>query len=254
MEALRSMLPDANLIEAVNVFRDIRLIKTPPERELLKLSAVAIEQALKEVVAAIDEGVTLGSLVTDFRGAMAHQGAYGSHITGGGGRHPWPLHPDLSYRIKQGDTLMLDPAGHRRHYWGDMGRTVVIGNTTSTFDEWYDRLLTCKRLAESLVKPGASVVMIKKELLSVLKDEKASHLSFVVHSIGIEQYDQPISLGQFLDCERDDLVLEEDMVVNLETSYAEFGWGMLHIEDTYLVEQDSATRLTTMDETPVRLL
>ena len=67
------------------------------------------------------------------------------------------------------------------------------------------------------------------------------------HSIGIEQYDQPESIGGFL---ADDFVLEDGMVMNFETLYFELGWGVLQLEDTYHVTSAGAERLQTMPQEP----
>ena len=67
------------------------------------------------------------------------------------------------------------------------------------------------------------------------------------HSIGIEQYDQPESIGGFL---ADDFVLEDGMVMNFETLYFELGWGVLQLEDTYHVTSAGADRLQTMPQEP----
>jgi Xaa-Pro aminopeptidase len=70
----------------------------------------------------------------------------------------------------------------------------------------------------------------------------------LMHSIGIEQYDHPQISGAF---GGGDLVLEPGMTVNFETGYQELGWGVIHLEDTYLITENEPERLTTLPLEPL---
>jgi Xaa-Pro aminopeptidase len=69
----------------------------------------------------------------------------------------------------------------------------------------------------------------------------------LIHSIGIEQYDHPQSVGEFLS---EDFTLEADMVINYEIPYFEFPWGVLQLEDTYHVTPDGPKRLVSLPQEP----
>ena len=69
----------------------------------------------------------------------------------------------------------------------------------------------------------------------------------LIHSIGLEQYDHPQSLGTFLS---EDFTLEAGMVVNFETLYFELGWGLIQLEDTYLVGPGGPERFQTLPQEP----
>jgi Xaa-Pro dipeptidase len=246
-ELAANELADATVIDAVNIFREIRNVKTPEELGLLRHAARINQTALEGVANIIDVGVTPRELLRYYRSSMALQGGYGSHMTGGGGQHPWLSHPNLSYQFKKGDVIYLDPAGHYRRYWGDMGRAAIVGEPTDKFEERYGRLQTCHREVVPMIRTGESSTNITDAARRSVAEHLPAGLVPLIHSIGLEHYDHPQSLGTFLS---EDFTLEEGMVVNFETLYFELGWGLIQLEDTYIVGNGDPVRLQTLPLEP----
>ena len=179
---------------------------------------------------------------------MASQDGYGSHITGGGRDRPWISNWDTSYRLQQGDILHLDPAGWYKRYWCDQGRTAFVGPPSSRFERLYGGLQECHRVVDPMLQAGVSTATIEVEAREVAtRTLPAEGFIVLMHSLGIEQYDQPQQLGEFLS---EPFVLEAGMVVNFETLYFEFGWGILQLEDSYLIGDAEPERLGTLPQTP----
>jgi Xaa-Pro aminopeptidase len=240
-------LPDVQHAGDANTFREIRGVKTPEEVRLLRHAARAVETALLGVVNLLDVGVTPRELMRYYRAAMAEQGGYGSHMTGGGGSHPWLSHPNMSYRYKAGDVVYLDPAGHYRRYWGDVGRAAIVGSSTGKLEERYGRLQECHRTVVPMLRAGVRSSDILAEARRSVEAHVEGGFVPLVHSIGLEHYDHPQSLGTFLSESFD---LEAGMVVNFETLYFELGWGLIQLEDTYLVSGGAPERFQTIPQAP----
>jgi Xaa-Pro dipeptidase len=247
LELRENELAHADCQDVVNVFREIRVVKTDDELELLRHGARIIQTALEGVANLAREGTTTRELMHYFKSSMAAQGGYGSHMTGGGGSRPWLSHPGESYVLKRGDVLYLDPAGHYKHYWCDMGRAAHIGPPSQKFLELYGVLQECHLAVVPQLRPGISSGELRQQARELTHDAMPAGLVALSHSIGIEQYDQPESIGGFL---ADDFVLEDGMVMNFETLYFELGWGVLQLEDTYHVTSAGAERLQTMPQEP----
>lgn len=246
-ELAANELAGATLTDASNVFRRIRNVKTPDELTLLRRAARVNQTALEGVANLVDVGVTPRELLRYYRASMAEQGGYGSHMTGGGGDHPWLSHPNLSYEFREGDVIYLDPAGHVGHYWGDIGRSAIVGEPTDKLHERYGRLQDCHREVVPMIQAGASSTAITDAAARAVASHMPEGFVPLIHSLGLEHYDHPQSLGTFLS---EDFILEDGMVVNFETLYFELGWGLLQLEDTYLVGRGEPERLQTLPQEP----
>lgn len=248
LNELQGLMPEADLRYAANVFREVRVVKTEKEIEILTHAARIMKAALEAVENIIGEGITCRELVRCFRTTMAAQGAYGSHITYGGGEQPWVGFSDLSYKLKRDDVLYVDPAGEYMHYWTDFGRSAYIGNPSAKFEELHGLLVECHRVAVPLIAPGSTFSDVAAAAAETVKPRMSEGFMVLLHSIGIEQYDHPVTSGAF---GGGDLVLEPNMTINFETLYFELGWGVLQLEDTYLVTESGPRQLNQMPKVPL---
>jgi Xaa-Pro dipeptidase len=237
-------LGDAELVEAVNVFREVRVVKTEPEIKLMRQAAEVNQTALESTANLAREGHTMGELIRQYRALMNLYGGYGSHITGGGESNPWMHHDDLGYRLTKGDHLLLDPAGKYRFYWADQARNVTLEPIADRFLELYDVLAQCHHTIVPLMQPGANSHDLEEQARQLVRGTIAE-LGFLplFHSIGLEQYDQPQVLGEFFS---ESLTFEPNMVINFETLYQELGWGSMNLEDTFLIKEGGPDRLGTL--------
>ena len=104
LELAENELADAELRDTLNVFREIRNVKTSAELELLRHGARIIQTALEGVANLALEGTTARELMRFYKASMAAQGGYGSHMTGGGGSRPWLAHPGESYMLTRKES------------------------------------------------------------------------------------------------------------------------------------------------------
>jgi Xaa-Pro dipeptidase len=244
----RELLPAARLVYARDTFRAIRVVKTPEEIAALRQSNRILEVALRGVTNLVREGTSCGEIVKAFRVLMAGQGALGSHITYGGGSRPFVGSSDLSYRLKAGDVLFIDPAGEWRHYWSDLGRTAFVGEPSAKAERLYGKLRDCHEQVFPELKPGANFADLYRLTREAADGELQPGLLTVLHSMGLEQYDHPRNEMNF---GRGNLVLEPNMVINFETLYFEFPWGVMQLEDTYLITEAGPEKLSTLSREPL---
>ena len=240
-------LGGARVEEGLNFFREVRLVKTPDEVEMLRAAARKNEAALIATASMVEEGVTTGQLLNHYLATMSALGGYGSHMTGGGRERTWHTYPDPNYRLKKGDIYNMDPAGHFRYYWADMGRAAEVGGPSEKFQHLYGTLQEVMTDASQLLEAGRSTADAKAETYRLAADVMPSGLTPLIHAIGIEQYDHPQSLGEFLS---EDFDLEEGVVINYEIPYFEFPWGVLQLEDTFLITAAGPERLQTLPQEP----
>ena len=75
----------------------------------------------------------------------------------------------------------------------------------------------------------------------------------VAHTLGVEHTDHPIPVGPNGMGAIPDFVIEENMVLNFDMPYQEWGWGSMHFEDTLLINKGGFEPLTSM-KTELRIL
>ena len=67
------------------------------------------------------------------------------------------------------------------------------------------------------------------------------------HSIGLEHTDSPLPYGPDIHGKQSDYTFEENMTINIDLPFTEWGWGSMHLEDTLLVTSDGFEPLTSME-------
>ena len=94
------------------------------------------------------------------------------------------------------------------------------------------------------MRAGAATADIKAAAYEAAPASVRKGLAALMHPLGLEVYDMPQPYGEV---EREDFVLEPNMVVNLECSlFFEFPWGVMQLEDTFVVTDDEPRRITTL--------
>jgi Xaa-Pro dipeptidase len=226
--------------DALNVFKQIRMVKSPAEIEIMRTSARMCEEALDEVIDAMRPGMPLDELGRIHALAMAERG----------GRSEWIIANIRGLAtgcIEPHELIKLDSVGSYRQYRGDIGRSVFFGEPT---EEMFARFRAVRRgleVAYDAIRPGKTFKEIVDLTLRTVRDE--GFPGFVIagpHSVGLEHTDHPVSVGPELPGHHP-LTFEENMVFTLDMPYHEFGWGTTHVEDMMLVRADGCEPLTSMN-------
>lgn len=239
---LSRALPNARLVEAHAVFREIRIVKTPAEVERLRRVAEVNERARLGALELIREGVEHRVIRDKLREGMLAAGATVSHdAIGFGWRSNYSHVEPSAYRARAGDIFKFDHGCFLDGYASDNARTGVIGKPTSQQLSRYAAVLEAQQLGIESVRPG----MRACELFNIMLDSMRKSLKNSTfqrhnlgHAIGRDVYDAPN-----IDA-NDQTVLEAGMVLNIETPYHELGFGGLTIEDTVLLKDDGVEQLT----------
>jgi Xaa-Pro dipeptidase len=238
---LRQRLPDATLLTAANVFRDVRAVKT--EEEIARLARVAeiTERSIDAALAVARVGASELDLARAFHTQTVQEDALPVLGCIGFGERSALMNVQPSRRtLEQGDVIRFDVGGRYRHYRADIARIAIFGEPTREIRQKHRALLAGVERACELIRPGKRVADIYAAAVETVRREGIPHYrrNHVGHGIGLDGYDAP-ALTQTSD-ER----LEAGMVLCVETPYYEAGrWG-LQVEDMIVVRADGAERLT----------
>lgn len=233
-------LDELSGVDALNIFKEIRMVKSPAEIDLLRTAGRMTETALDAVIAAIEPGLPLDEIGAIHARAMAAQG----------GRSEWiiaNIRGLATGEVEANELIKLDSVGSWKEYRGDVGRSVFCGEPTDEMLRRNRAVGRALQIAYENIRPGKSFKEIVDLTLKAVHDE--GFPGFVIagpHSIGLEHTDHPVSVGTEMPGHHE-LHFLENMVFTLDMPYHEFGWGTMHVEDMMIVRKDGCEPITSMD-------
>ncbi|HTJ02051.1 MAG TPA: Xaa-Pro peptidase family protein [Methylovirgula sp.] len=250
MDQLKSLLPDATFVRSFSLFERVRSIKTPGEIAILRTAARITEGAIDAALAIAKEGVTEREMLRAFNAHLAQNDA--SPVVGciGFGTRSAMINVQPSDRaLERGNLIRFDVGGRYRHYRSDMSRGAALGEPAPKIAKYYRAVEKGVLSAYDVIKPGLKVSDVFAHVVNTVQREGIPHFkrSHVGHGIGVDGYDPPnIS-------ESSNEVLEENMVVCIETPYYELGFAGLQVEDMVRVTKDGAESLMSLN-TALRII
>ncbi len=268
-------LPDVEWHDVGATLRAQRSVKTVWELEQMR----AIRPLASEMVAAIPElleaGLTeleLAARLEGFARRRGHQGRawlrgynldmFWGHIlagpsgvvassfdspNGGWGLNPAkPDGPGLRV-IEPGMPVLIDYMAARGGYVLDQTRTAVVGKLPAALQEAYDATLRVQEAVIAATRPGVFGSELFELAVEVAEREGIAEgfggrgdnqVRFVGHGIGIEIDELPLLAAGWGEA------LQPGMVFALEPKYVHPSLGIVGIENSWLVTEAGAERLT----------
>lgn len=234
-------LPDIKDVDALNIFKEIRMVKTENEIDLLREAAQRNEVALNYAIEQIEPGYPLEEI------ELAHARMWGEL----GGRGKWMIANIDGLNsgvVSKGDFMKLDSVGVYKGYHGDVGRTVMVGDPPDSLVKRIEADTKCSRLVYDAVKPGMKFSEASKMFYDLMMQEGVPNGFGAPHNVGLEHTDQPWPTGAELPgAFNDDFTFEDGTVYTLDMPYSEVGWGTTHVEDMIVVRNDGYEALSSMD-------
>lgn len=244
LDRLRGKLPRLDIREASHSLRWARKVKTEREVRSVTAAAAVAEVGIRAVCSVARPGVTELELVREFERAVAGTGgrAKFSHIKIGRGGVAGQTRP-RNVALRRGDSIWFDVGCVVDGYWADIARVVNLGEPPEKLRRYYAAMKAGCDRAFAEAKPGMTGGELFALTVEAVHEAGVPHYrrNHVGHGIGVELYDR-VNITP----ENED-VLEEGVIVNIETPYYEFGLGAVQVEDPFLMTADGNTLLTTLD-------
>jgi Xaa-Pro aminopeptidase len=240
-DALTSELPGSRLVDATDVFDDVRVIKTPAEVELMGYAALASDKAIQTGFALARPGDTEQQLAASIQGAAMRLGAdaldhadvhAGPHATI---VHAWPM----ALTLDPGQVIHVDFGAVFGGYHTDIARNATVGEPSTEQRRFYGPLSDAKEAMLEAIRPGVTA----GEVYDV--GQRTIEAGGLVYPWGTLGHSIGLSIHEGFELVRgSDRVLEENMVLNIEPSHIEAGAARYHVEDNLVVTADGARLLS----------
>ncbi len=247
-EALRRALPHATLVDFATVLRELRLRKSPREIEYLRQAAGIADQAMRDAVAAVGEGLSEREAAVAASRTFLRLGADTARtgpITAG--RRSGMLHGLLGdHRLSRGDVLHMELVPSVNGYSSRLMRPTVIGPPSAEQADTAARLIEIQDEQIAAMKPGAVArdvdrVCRARVLAAGLRE---SYDNFTGYTLGYYGATHPPRTSDFTRAfvPTAEWVLEPGMVFHMYT-----GARGMAFSETVLVTEGGAERLTRLD-------
>lgn len=240
-ESIRKKVSNTEILYGYSMMREVRSVKTEEEVKRLQRSAEIIEKGFLNAIQNICEGMSEIEITDILRQTVIEQeGLPVLTCIGAGHNSAFPNVIPTDYKVKKGDLIRFDVGGLYKNYFSDTARIAVLGNPTEKQKVYYNAVKIGEEQALKLIRPGTRTSEIFKEAVEGVRKAGILHYerNHVGHGIGIECYDLPTITSL------SDDILEEGMVLNIETPYYELGFGGVQVEDTLLVTKSGYQQLT----------
>lgn len=252
-EAILKALPHAQLKDCSNLFRLVRMVKSPEEIACLRRSSEINETATQASLALLRPGVSADVLRQEYLRVMAAGGALLDHFSYSVNGHGIATY--LPHLFGTQDLAFFDNGCIYQNYFSDTGLTISMQAFEDKAARRYEAIDRSIAQAEALLKPGATSSVIQAVMVQAIKDYDPEIDSFPHgHGFGLEVRDYPIlapanGLRIRDDCVNvsSDLPLEKDMVINLEANIFMPPRGAVHLEKSYLITETGSELLIPHD-------
>ena len=234
-EQFKALVPKAEVRPAYQILRKIRMVKTAEELRRMRLAAAANEAGARAVFAAAKVGVPETDLAVAYHAAISAAGAQPHHLSiGCGRRHGFPNGEPTGYRLRAGDVIRFDADCVVERYFSDIARNAVVGEPSAKLKACHAGVVAGLEAAAAMMQPGVKVADVFRAGVEAVRKNGIPHYErhHIGHAIGCVCYDDPL-IGP-----ADQTVLEEGMVINIETPYYALGFGGAHVENTFLITKN----------------
>ncbi len=249
VSSLNAILSGASFASATDILREMRVIKSEEEIEMMRQAGAITEAAFADVLSNLKLGMTELELISEVNFQLRKHGSLGPSFTtslyNSGPNHPllfgqreetWKrvLNPPVS--------ILFDFGAAYQGFCYDFGRTVFFGEPDAEFLKIYDLIMASQAAGVAAMKAGsATTTQVDAAARQVLIDagygEEFRHR--LGHGIGMDVHEPPFLTAG------DETPLEEGMLFTVEPSITQFnGKYSARVEDVVVARPDGGEKLT----------
>jgi len=248
-------LPEATVIDAADLFRLIRVVKTPDEIAALSAAAELNERASIAASNAVRPGVSENQVTEVFASEVGKGLGKWQWFHMCSGRRAVGIFPPTDKKLAKGEIWKFDAGLALGNYQADTGWGGTVGEPTDEQAKIWEATVAGFEAALSVVKAGVLPSKIFRTMMEATRDAglPEHNGNFAGHAIGLEQRELPYVLADpapmsspFLP-DTTDTPIEEGTTLCIENPVQIFGVGGTQIEKTVRVTRSGYEFLARQD-------
>lgn len=233
-----------NRLEAASqLIRDLRKIKDPQEISLIREACRIADIGMKTAQEVIRPGIKEKEVAAEAEYAMRKAGSDGvafDTIVASGYCCAYPHGTFLEKTIHDGDLVVVDLGATWRFYHSDITRTFVAGKPSEKQTKMSEAVKLAQKSAFKAIAPDVWARAVDATARLVITE--AGFGDFFVHNlghgVGLEVHEAPVLSPDSKD------LLGVGNVLTVEPGVYLPGYGGVRVEDTVLVKENCAEKLT----------
>lgn len=245
---LQKILPDAVFINATELIRPLRVMKSEDEIAVMRRAGEITESAFADVLKQLRHGMTELDIVAEVDYQLRRHGSLGPSFTtslyNSGPNHPLRFGDRLGTwpRVLTAPVSILFDFGAVHDGWCyDYGRTVSFGEPDAEFQRVYRLVMESQAAGVAAMKAGAvTTTQVDAAARAVIEaagyGETFRHR--LGHGIGMDVHEPP-----FL-TKGDETLIQEGMMFTVEPSITQFNSFSSRVEDVVVARVSGGEKLT----------
>ncbi|HEY6331370.1 MAG TPA: Xaa-Pro peptidase family protein [Blastocatellia bacterium] len=248
-DVLQPDLPQVRFSDAMAAFKNIRIVKTPAEQEIMREGARRNDRALQRAFQAVGENVTWAEVIRNYNLGVVEQDCMPFCVYVGAGPRSTGLRVNSEYLIRRGDQLCFDAMMTYKRYFADIQRTCILGSPSRKLETYWKAVEAGIEAAYDMMRPGVTTGDLRETAIdTVRKSGIPTFRHAFIHGLGLEHLEVPTGHGELTG-----FLLEEGMIINMDLEVCEIGFGGTMFEETMLITANGAERLTQIPRELIRL-
>jgi Xaa-Pro aminopeptidase len=223
---------------------ELRKVKTAEELALLRKAGELTSEGMKAACEALKPGMKEYEVAAEVEYAMRKRGSYGTAfetIVASGACSAFP-HGGCGDRvIRGGDLVVVDVGATYKFYRSDMTRTLVAGKPSEKQQRLYGVVQAAHYKAFEAMRANAKARDVDGVARKIIAEAGYGEcfVHGLGHGVGLEVHEPPTLNPTSKD------VLAAGNVVTDEPGIYVVGYGGVRVEDTVLVQENGAEKLTS---------
>lgn len=240
-QGIVSALPDGEVVDANQLLREMRMIKSEDEVALIREAADIAAKGFDRVVERIEPGMTEVQVAAECIHAVLDEGAEATGfmvwcVSGRGTNQA--ISKSRLKRIEPGEVVQISMGAMVGGYVASFGRPLIFGNVKPEIQRMFDVCREANQLTHESIRAGVGAAAVARDVHDHIR--KCGLGDCIVygpaHGIGMAECEFP-----FVET-TSDYPLRENMTFAVDTFLAGPDFGM-RIEDPVVVRKDGEEQL-----------
>jgi Xaa-Pro aminopeptidase len=225
-----------------NLFNQLRCVKSERELEMIEKAASIVAEGIKAGIEFTKSGVTELTISSQIERAIKENGGESVPfcLVLSGANSALPHGETSNRKVSERDVVLMDVGAVYGGYYGDLTRTIFVGEATKKEKEIYDVVAQAQEEAINRVKPNIKAEEVDAAARKVI--EHAGYGKYFTHrtghGLGLEVHEEPYIV------QGNKTMLKPGMVFTIEPGIYLFEKFGVRIEDNIAVSQTKGKMLS----------